>query len=401
MIYCAYCGKGFSRKEHLERHLPTHTNVKPYHCEECHLGYSRRDLLQRHHLTYHVAKDPTNGQSGSMTPPGKKNQIACAHCATAKTGCDKQVPSCSRCRDKGIPCEIRYARRTARIGAIRKQRSATMPLPASSTQQALPELTAQPTLPELTPAMSFTSIEDDSHEGTDQSIQLGGMTSPGQQFVTITPQISPNGHCPSVVSLQTNLELFPSPSSGVVNPNIIFQGSPNGIFQFSNGITAQETACPDLWQPPTGYEIDPELFASSIPLTSAGPLVTLLPQTNNMASSLPSDSPNMSSYVISPPSMHTRTNSQASQSDPTSAALNLGINGEPAIQIKEDLAGIAAQFGWTQPQENPIFYSGTCPRAAVVHPDALEQDSRTWIALQQYMQQTEAGWDGNTSLLST
>ncbi|KAH6844966.1 hypothetical protein B0I37DRAFT_446923, partial [Chaetomium sp. MPI-CAGE-AT-0009] len=67
-VYCTYCGKGFSRKEHLERHLPTHTNVKPHCCSVCRLGFSRRDLLQRHFSTYHEHKDPMGTLTGGLPP---------------------------------------------------------------------------------------------------------------------------------------------------------------------------------------------------------------------------------------------------------------------------------------------------------------------------------------------
>lgn len=61
MVFCAYCGKSFTRKEHLERHIPQRklldsdqptslhrltpskdTNVKPHRCEFCQLAFARR-----------------------------------------------------------------------------------------------------------------------------------------------------------------------------------------------------------------------------------------------------------------------------------------------------------------------------------------------------------------------
>jgi uncharacterized Zn-finger protein len=63
-VYCAYCGKSFTRKEHLERHIPQReqspraylrglaasadtslrldTNVKPHRCGACQLSFARR-----------------------------------------------------------------------------------------------------------------------------------------------------------------------------------------------------------------------------------------------------------------------------------------------------------------------------------------------------------------------
>ncbi|KAG7144854.1 Transcription factor 1 like protein [Verticillium longisporum] len=66
MVFCAYCGKSFTRKEHLERHIPSHTNVKPHRCSACQLSFARRDLLQRHHSTYHEARDPMEPLPGGV-----------------------------------------------------------------------------------------------------------------------------------------------------------------------------------------------------------------------------------------------------------------------------------------------------------------------------------------------
>ncbi|CAI6332942.1 unnamed protein product [Periconia digitata] len=44
--------------------------------------------------------------------PSQRRALACTTCAKAKTNCDKAVPSCSRCRAKGLVCEPRSARVT-------------------------------------------------------------------------------------------------------------------------------------------------------------------------------------------------------------------------------------------------------------------------------------------------
>ncbi|EOD48181.1 putative transcription factor cmr1 protein [Neofusicoccum parvum UCRNP2] len=43
-IYCTYCGHGFSRTEHLERHLLIHNDARPFRCETCHLSFRRRHM---------------------------------------------------------------------------------------------------------------------------------------------------------------------------------------------------------------------------------------------------------------------------------------------------------------------------------------------------------------------
>lgn len=39
---CDRCGKRFSKREHLYRHLRSHTNERPYSCRYCHKSYGRR-----------------------------------------------------------------------------------------------------------------------------------------------------------------------------------------------------------------------------------------------------------------------------------------------------------------------------------------------------------------------
>ncbi|KAI0196976.1 hypothetical protein F4808DRAFT_297710 [Astrocystis sublimbata] len=161
MIYCAYCGKSFTRKEHLERHLPTHTHVKPYRCEHCFLGFSRKDLLSRHLNTYHVlpgANMPTPGNVPAAS--NSEAPIACEACATAKTACDKKLPKCTRCENKSLECKLRtprrhkrYARReasnsnnqnhkTTRLAPLLEdlQDQTTAPITASSIQASQPGL---------------------------------------------------------------------------------------------------------------------------------------------------------------------------------------------------------------------------------------------------------------------
>ncbi|KAL1870798.1 hypothetical protein VTK73DRAFT_2456 [Phialemonium thermophilum] len=146
MLFCTYCGKQFTRKEHLERHLPSHTNVKPHVCSACKLSFSRRDLLTRHYSTYHEERTVAGLAGGGVpTTPGK-TPIACQNCANAKTGCDKRVP-CSRCAEKNLPCAARFARRSSKAAtraaaAMRSQSGGQQPgqptQAQTSTQLPLP-----------------------------------------------------------------------------------------------------------------------------------------------------------------------------------------------------------------------------------------------------------------------
>jgi hypothetical protein len=45
---CRHCGQSFSKAEHLDRHVRSHTKEKPFACTLCVKSYGRQDSLQRH-----------------------------------------------------------------------------------------------------------------------------------------------------------------------------------------------------------------------------------------------------------------------------------------------------------------------------------------------------------------
>ncbi|KAF2166169.1 hypothetical protein M409DRAFT_36749, partial [Zasmidium cellare ATCC 36951] len=45
---CEYCGNTYSKREHYQRHVRTHTRERPYSCDLCSATFSRKDTLHRH-----------------------------------------------------------------------------------------------------------------------------------------------------------------------------------------------------------------------------------------------------------------------------------------------------------------------------------------------------------------
>lgn len=39
---CLMCARTFSKAEHLERHIRSHTKEKPFECQQCHRKYGRK-----------------------------------------------------------------------------------------------------------------------------------------------------------------------------------------------------------------------------------------------------------------------------------------------------------------------------------------------------------------------
>ncbi|KAF9263390.1 hypothetical protein L218DRAFT_999710 [Marasmius fiardii PR-910] len=83
---CEICQATFTRKTHLNRHMRSHTNDRSHKCKLCNSQFTRSDLLTRH-------KKICGGLK------------SCQACAKAKSRCDLQTPSCSKCISRGIECE--------------------------------------------------------------------------------------------------------------------------------------------------------------------------------------------------------------------------------------------------------------------------------------------------------
>lgn len=144
---CDDCGNSFQRREHLERHVRCHLQVKPFSCRECTKAFSRkygtvplpepytvcllltrllvcRDTLQRHLVTHGYPL----GQSCKRAPQ------ACRNCTRSKQRCTGQAP-CDRCSRRGLPCL--FAKPTNPAVKSRVRDSST-PMDHGSVDDAVP-----------------------------------------------------------------------------------------------------------------------------------------------------------------------------------------------------------------------------------------------------------------------
>lgn len=114
--WCTYCGHRFSRDEHLERHILTHSGVKPFRCRLCHMSFARRDLLGRHQTVHgrdENGQETTDINEGIVPKASGRTAVACKSCAKSKTKCDMGFP-CARCAQKDIVCVPRTTQRKSR-----------------------------------------------------------------------------------------------------------------------------------------------------------------------------------------------------------------------------------------------------------------------------------------------
>jgi hypothetical protein len=99
---CRICRRSYERADHLNRHLKSHENARPFLCSRCPKRFNRADLLSRHVATHdrHSSRDPDR----PLIKRTERAAAACLACATSKSKCEDQKP-CRRCRTKHIPCE--------------------------------------------------------------------------------------------------------------------------------------------------------------------------------------------------------------------------------------------------------------------------------------------------------
>lgn len=413
-VFCAYCGKSFTRKEHLERHIPsrkvsslsqfnhvcdheiqemalttkTDTNVKPHRCSYCHLSFARRyvypgvllrvtkrcmvelslilvfsDLLQRHHSTYHEAKDSMHpSQNGSSPQVGGRTPIACLSCASAKTGCDKKVP-CSRCAEKNLPCAARYARRSSKAAAAR----AANPIQSPVVQQ---------------------------FAGVRYSMDLDKPTLERLTLDHISPQMSPisTEHMFDMNQTHSPQKCYPfSPESSIIGPSTIACLSPSGIddfIQLNADMTNQEPVYHDLlsW---TDFPLDVDMYTNNTPTAHTG-LQSLTFSESEVTSGTEATHPSSGRTSLS--SSHTRSTSILSipEREPPLQSQALQAQWASETMIPEFEVVIAAEASWPLARCNPLVFSSSCPRTAIVHLESLEQNSKLenpWKSLELHLDQ--------------
>ncbi|KAK1836289.1 hypothetical protein QBC39DRAFT_326842 [Podospora conica] len=360
-LFCAYCGKQFTRKEHLERHLPNHTQVKPHRCTHCQLSFSRRDLLVRHYTTYHEKQNDNEPVAGRLATVAGRSPIACQNCATAKTGCDKRAP-CTRCTEKGLQCEARFARRSGKTAARQAQARSDL----QGQMSASPGPMSHPASPLVATA-------------TPVACKTERPKSPARTCM------SPDGLPPQMASPHMGIASanFPSPHAHL--------GALDGF-----GTAGDMPAFPDYgasahW---TAFDYFPELGSFGDDMADhhnlmnglnggAGDHHDLMRGLNEESdlSGTPQLTPG--SYDASP---HTRDTSICSPREADAFMM-------PVDHIIPEFDEVkAAEDGWNIARCNPPIKMADCPSTSLVHLESLETMCRnedSWANLETYIQRVD------------
>ncbi|KAK4191189.1 hypothetical protein QBC35DRAFT_23737 [Podospora australis] len=362
MVYCAYCGKEFTRKEHLERHIPNHTHIKPHVCGSCGLSYSRRDLLQRHYTTFHEPRDPMEPLPGGVPTVAGRTPIACQNCASAKTGCDKRVP-CGRCSDKGLPCAARFARRSSKAAVRAAQASAQL----QQQKHVNPA------------AISPPFIEVNQHGG---EVDDKKSTTFMESVITVDTKMEGS---PKKSPTQSHGAEFPSPHT--TQDDRVF----DDYMQSSNDFPLQDLMNWPHADYQEGYFDNVDMtFSNPIPMARADISMPAF-QVGDLEDITASEPMTASS---SRNSIHTRgTSIISSDFDMNLKRLDLAMAPTDSSIPEHDVV-LVAEGAWNLARCNPPTFSGNCPRTAIVHLECLERKSReegTWSSLEKYLEQVD--WD--------
>lgn len=98
---CRLCNRVYERADHLNRHLKSHENARPFKCDRCPKSFNRADLLTRHQAG-HTRHDDSGIGRRRIERTDRVAQ-ACVACVASKSKCQDQKP-CERCQRRNIPC---------------------------------------------------------------------------------------------------------------------------------------------------------------------------------------------------------------------------------------------------------------------------------------------------------
>lgn len=299
----------------------------------------------------------------------RRTPIACLNCANAKAGCDKTVP-CTRCYEKNLPCEARFARRISKI-AIRTAGSAIakrVPAqPHSSESMDVDRGAVEPLYGENKFAHSGSApqhvhIAGDNHGS---SFPDGGYFG-GDGFESLpAPIIDGNG--------------FMDFTDDFNNPAIDFQEFlswgeyPMGLENYSGGDLPSQSCLEGFDLP--NCDLSEATSSSSCARTSR-------------------------SSRASVSTSHTRNTSRASPTpmmSPTKRHACIDTRTKIPF-ISESEAVIAAEDAWPLARCNPPIFSDTCPRTGIVHLETLELNSQNPSLWDSLMDNQDFALDHPTSI---
>jgi hypothetical protein len=301
--------------------------------------------LQRHQASYHEVQDTMQNTPGRTPQMARRTPIACLNCANAKAGCDKNVP-CTRCYEKNLPCEARYARRISKVAV----RAAAASAPISPVHDRMPPQSRQ-----IDVNMGGSPYGDPQLISPRSTMHQSTLPRPGT----------------SDGMLFSDRNLFgPEPSldtTGIMDFGENFNASPNLDFQDFLSWGGEYPMVLDSFNT---ADLSSQLENFDMPLCEVS------------ESNSSSYGRNSNSSRASVSTAHTRHSSHACPTPALSpAATKSSIDPRIKAATTPDFeAVIAAEDAWPIARCNKPIFSDTCPRTAIVHLETLEHNSQNLVA---------------------
>ncbi|OAK99817.1 transcription factor Bmr1 [Phaeosphaeriaceae sp. SRC1lsM3a] len=417
MVFCTYCGQSFTRDEHLERHILTHTNVKPFKCFTCHMSFARRDLLQRHYTVHGRNQNNEEGlpPQGIIPKSAGRTPIACSNCAKTKTKCDKKFP-CSRCAQRNLKCTLRPTRRASkgvqRVGgptepgvgsgsssegsATEAQNPSGGNSPAHEVQplqtnaQTSSHQIQQPQQNPLEPALfqrqsQSPSVTHSRNPSVSQPVQPISQPPPEDKPLQMPPSHTPPffDQSPSNPMGPGQPLLSPLPTPGNTMNGFMTTTPMSGYEDFVRTVRDQSdtNSSPQFMLDPwntmaMGTEFDPMRIDPALMMSMNMDMSSMGPPPDTILGMIPEMSPTQGFGPVQTPIQTPRMDesfsdlqigSSASMFYPSNRHSSIADAGIPDLG-----AIIAAQDGWTVFRCTPSIPSSSCPRTARLNLERLE-----------------------------
>ncbi|KAK0631992.1 hypothetical protein B0T14DRAFT_573301 [Immersiella caudata] len=165
LYQCADCLRRYSRPEHLQRHIATHTLGKRFACDICSKAFSRADLLKRHR-TNHQDDNGAKRRRVNTSPGASRVAHACLACAKARVKCEETKP-CTRCNNRNLKCEYASSEDAAmHLLHLSATSRATNSSPESAYSPHQSQSTAANSQPQMSSTISPASFHPKSGAST-------------------------------------------------------------------------------------------------------------------------------------------------------------------------------------------------------------------------------------------
>ncbi|KAI0164434.1 hypothetical protein GGR52DRAFT_123362 [Hypoxylon sp. FL1284] len=382
--FCPYCGTKFTRKEHLERHLTSHTGIKPYTCPGCYVDFGRRDLLSRHiNMHHHQPDAPDDAPAGARPSLDWQQRIACESCALAKTGCDKKLP-CTRCVQKGLDCKERRARRANKMAnrkaqAAARTRQSSLDYSSDYSHVLTPRDTTQRPLPDFNPLPSPVPEQARAPMPTSAAMETANLLS------LLSPK---NGHRRNAVTgsqFQPNGVMRQRPATPLqLEPNDLLDmslnmGLPSSSYldNDSSYVAGTTFANPTFLDWQNTIDLGPN--NASIHQDSTVPSAFTDGSQATPATGFSGATPNSSSSKLA------RSTGSVPISPP---------HGEGPTTLMAELEQVVlSEDAWPLARCNPLISPNACPKTAIVHLEWLKKSryETTWAKLADTLSNVD--WD--------